>query len=102
MRLSRLLPVRSGGVEDVVVFLLRPHAAGVRLLEYPVAGAALPVPPPAIACSTQRPSCAFFRRAFANRLRARRVVALAAGWGHDRVTEEMTSFHPDAIDVADA
>lgn len=102
MRLSRPRPVRSGGVEDVVVFFLCADAAGVRSFEYPIAGAALPVPPPAIACSAQHPSCSFFGRAFANRLRDRRVVVLAGGCGHDRVTEEMTLFHPDAIEVADA
>lgn len=84
------------------MFFLCAHAAGVRLLEHPVTGAALSVPPPAIACPSQRPRRSFFGRASANRIGVRWVVVLAGEFGHDRITEEMTLFHPEAMEVADA
>lgn len=84
------------------MFFLCSDASGVGLFEYPVAGAALPIPPPAIACSTQHPSGPFFGCALGTGIGSRCAGVLAAGWGHDRLTEEMTLFHPDAIDVADA
>ena len=62
------------------MFFLCTNARGVGMFEYLVAGAALPVPPPAIARSTQRPGGPFFGCAFASLVGARIVVGeLAAG-----------------------
>lgn len=94
------------------MFFLRTHAAAVRRRENGAVGVpTLLVASPAIAGAAQRPLGSFLGSPFRlghGRLRVRGpVTRLMSGFGgcatgHAMVTDEMTLFQPEAIDVADA